>query len=137
MAKAKTLDQAKVIMTLIDVLNDKGSKSTVSLTAGRGRGKSAAIGLGIAAAIRFGFSNIFVTAPSPDNLKTLFEFICLGLEALDYKDRMDYEKIYSSNKDLEKAIIRIEVKKTHTQFIQYVFPTDADKIGHTDLVVID
>jgi N-acetyltransferase 10 len=79
LAKAKTLDQAKVIMTLIDVLNDKGAKSTVSLTAGRGRGKSAAIGLGIAAAIRLGFSNIFVTAPSPDNLKTLFEFICLGL----------------------------------------------------------
>jgi N-acetyltransferase 10 len=59
-------------MTLIDVLNDKNSKTTVSLTAGRGRGKSAAIGLGIAAAIRLGFSNIFVTAPSPDNLKTLF-----------------------------------------------------------------
>jgi N-acetyltransferase 10 len=29
------------------------------------------------------------------------------------------------------------VKKTHTQFIQFVFPNDADKIGHTDLVVID
>ena len=27
--------------------------------------------------------------------------------------------------------------KTHTQFIQYVFPNDADKIGHADLVVID
>ena len=137
LAKAKTLDQAKVIMTLIDVLNDKASKTTVFLTAGRGRGKSAAIGLGIAAAIRLGFSNIFVTAPSPDNLKTLFEFICMGLQLLDYKDRMDYEKIYSSSKDYEKPIIRIEVKKTHTQFIQYVFPTDADKIGHTDLVVID
>lgn len=137
MAKSKTLDQAKVIMTLIDVLNDKSSKSTVSLTAGRGRGKSAAIGLGIAAAVRLGFSNIFVTAPSPDNLKTLFEFVCLGLEALDYKDRLDYEKIYSSNKDYEKTIIRIEIKKTHTQFIQYVFPTDSDKIGHTDLIVID
>ncbi len=70
----------------------------MSLTAGRGRGKSAAIGIGIAAAIKLGFSNIFVTAPSPDNLKTLFDFVCIGLEALEYKDRMDYEKIYSSNK---------------------------------------
>lgn len=33
--------------------------------------------------------------------------------------------------------MRIDLFKTHTQFIQYVFPTDADKIGHTDLVVID
>jgi N-acetyltransferase 10 len=70
-------------------------------------------------------------------LKTLFEFVCIGLESLYYKDRLDYEKIFSSNKDYDKAIIRIEVKKTHTQFIQFVFPNDADKIGHTDLVVID
>jgi N-acetyltransferase 10 len=70
--KTKTLDQAKVIMTLIDVLVDKNSKATVSVTAGRGRGKSASIGLALAAALKLGFSNIFVTAPSPDNLKTLF-----------------------------------------------------------------
>jgi N-acetyltransferase 10 len=107
LAKAKTLDQAKVIMTLLDVLNDKSAKATISLTAGRGRGKSAAIGLAIAAAIQLGFSNIFVTAPSPENLKTLFEFICLGLEALDYKDRLDYEKIYSASKDHDKPVIRI------------------------------
>jgi hypothetical protein len=31
------------------------------------------------------YSNIFVTAPSPENLKTLFEFVCKGLSALDYK----------------------------------------------------
>lgn len=51
---------------------DKNNKTTVSLNAARGRGKSAAIGLGIAAAIKVGFSNVFVTAPSPNNLKTLF-----------------------------------------------------------------
>jgi len=33
---------------------------------------SASIGLSIAAAIQIGYSNIFVTAPSPDNLNTLF-----------------------------------------------------------------
>ena len=27
--------------------------------------------------------------------------------------------------------------KRHTQFVQIVFPNDADKIGHADLVVID
>lgn len=51
---------------------DKNNKTTVALNAARGRGKSAAIGLGIAAAIKVGFSNVFVTAPSPNNLKTLF-----------------------------------------------------------------
>ena len=31
------------------------------------------------------YSNIFVTAPSPENLKTLFEFIFKGFDALDYQ----------------------------------------------------
>ena len=43
--------------------------------AGRGRGKSAALGLAIAGALALGYSNIFVSAPSPENLRTLFEFI--------------------------------------------------------------
>ena len=33
--------------------------------------------------------------------------------------------------------MRINIFKTHNQFVQFVFPNDADKIGHTDLVVID
>jgi N-acetyltransferase 10 len=61
----KTLDQAKIVMSLVDVLADKSQKSTVSVTAGRGRGKSASLGLALAAAIQLGLSNIFVTAPSP------------------------------------------------------------------------
>lgn len=77
-------------MTLVDILADKAHKSTVSVTAGRGRGKSASIGFALAAAVQMGFSNIFVTAPSPDNLKTLFEFVVIGLELLDFKDRMDF-----------------------------------------------
>lgn len=69
---SKTIDQAKIIMALVDVLAEKSQKATVSVTAGRGRGKSASLGLSLAAAIQLGYSNIFVTAPSPDNLKTLF-----------------------------------------------------------------
>ena len=69
---SKTIDQAKIVMSLVDVLADKNQKYTVSVTAGRGRGKSASIGLSLAGAVQIGFSNIFVTAPSPDNLKTLF-----------------------------------------------------------------
>lgn len=51
---------------------DKTNKTTLSLNAARGRGKSAALGLSIAASIKLGYSNVFVTAPSPNNLKTLF-----------------------------------------------------------------
>jgi N-acetyltransferase 10 len=69
---------------------NKNNKTTVSLTAARGRGKSAAIGLGIAGAIKLGYSSIYVTAPSPLNLKTLFEFVVVGLENLGYKERMDF-----------------------------------------------
>lgn len=39
------------------------------------QGKSAALGLSIASAIGYGYSNIFVTAPNPENLKTVFEFV--------------------------------------------------------------
>jgi hypothetical protein len=37
--------------------------------------QSAALGLAIAGALALGYANIFVTAPSPENLKTLFSFI--------------------------------------------------------------
>jgi N-acetyltransferase 10 len=55
------------------------------MTAARGRGKSAALGIAIATAVGFGYSNIFVTSPSPENLKTLFEFIFKGFDALEYQ----------------------------------------------------
>jgi N-acetyltransferase 10 len=45
--------------------------------------------------------------------------------------------VFSTNKEYEKAVIRVDIFKHHTQFIQFMFPNDADKIGHTDLVVID
>jgi len=44
-----------------------------------GRGKSAAMGLSIAGAIAYEYSNVFVTAPSPENLKTLFEMVFKGM----------------------------------------------------------
>jgi N-acetyltransferase 10 len=55
------------------------------MTAARGRGKSAALGLAMSSAVAFGYSNIFVTAPSPENLKTMFEFVFKGFDALDYQ----------------------------------------------------
>lgn len=74
----RTLDQARALLKFIEAVSEKSLRSTVSLTAARGRGKSAALGLAIAGAVAFGYSNIFVTSPSPENLKTLFEFIFKG-----------------------------------------------------------
>lgn len=57
----------------------------MALTAARGRGKSAALGLAMAGAVAFGYSNIFVTSPSPENLSTLFEFVFKGFDVLEYQ----------------------------------------------------
>ena len=89
----------------------------MSLSAGRGRGKSAALGIAISGAIVYGFSNIFVTAPSPENLGTLFEFILAGLEALNYKEHQDYEILKSTNPEFNNAIMRINIYRDHRQTI--------------------
>lgn len=116
---------------------DKNNKTTISLNAARGRGKSSTIGLSIAAALKLGFSNIFVTAPSPNNLKTLFEFAVKGLESLGFTEKVDFDITTSNTKEYENAVIKINIFKTHTQFVQYLFPSESHKIGHADLIVID
>ena len=80
-----TIDQAKAILACIEAITEKTLRTTVAITAARGRGKSASLGLSIAAAVAFGYSNIFVSSPSPENLKTVFEFIFKGFDALGYK----------------------------------------------------
>jgi N-acetyltransferase 10 len=111
------MDQAKAVMTFFDTLNNKEQRTTISLTAGRGRGKSAATGIAIAAAIVAGLSNIFVTAPHPENLNTLFHFIVMGLEALGYQENMHYSLVESTNPDFNNAIIRVNIFKAHRQVI--------------------
>ncbi|XP_018112865.1 RNA cytidine acetyltransferase [Xenopus laevis] len=133
----KTLDQAKAVLKFIEAVSEKTLRSTVTLTAARGRGKSAALGLAIAGAVAFGYSNIFITSPSPDNLHTLFEFIFKGFDALQYQEHMDYEIIQSLNPEFEKAVVRVNVFKEHRQTIQYIHPADAVKLGQAELVVID
>ena len=112
-ARCRTLDQARAVMSLVDSISEKNLKGTISLNAGRGRGKSAALGISIAGAIVYGFSNIFVTAPSPENLGTVFEFILKGLDALNYKEHTDYEILQSTNPDFNHAIVRINIFRDH------------------------
>ena len=66
----------------------------------------------------FSYSNIFVTAPSPENLKTMFEFVFKGFDALEYQEHLDYELIQSTNPDFNKAIVRVNIFREHRQTIQ-------------------
>jgi N-acetyltransferase 10 len=134
---ARTVDQAKALLTFVDAIAEKTLASTVTLTAGRGRGKSAALGVAIAAAVAHGYSNIFITSPSPENLKTLFEFVFKGFDALGYLDHTDYTIIQSTNPDFNKAIVRVNLHRQHRQTIQYIQPQDAYTLGQAELLVID
>lgn len=133
----KTVDQAKAVLTFVDAITEKTLTSTVTLTAARGRGKSAAMGLAIASAVSQGYSNIFITSPSPENLRTLFMFIFKGFDALGFEEHQDYDILQSTNPAFNKAIVRVNIFKTHRQTIQYIHPTDSHVLGQAELVVID
>ncbi|KAI8827007.1 GNAT acetyltransferase 2-domain-containing protein [Fimicolochytrium jonesii] len=134
---AKTLDQAKALLTFIEAIADKSLRSTVSLTAARGRGKSAALGIAMAAAVAYGYSNIFITSPSPENLKTLFEFIFKGFDALGYEEHLDYDIVQSTNPAFQKAVVRVNIFRDHRQTIQWIQPSDSHVLAQAELVVID
>ncbi|KAI8540711.1 hypothetical protein RHMOL_Rhmol08G0006900 [Rhododendron molle] len=137
MRKCCTLDQGKAVITFLDAILDKTLRGTVALLAARGRGKSAALGLAIAGAIAAGYSNIYVTAPSPENLKTLFEFICKGFDSLEFKEHLDYDVVRSSNPEFKKATVRINIYKQHRQTIQYIQPHEHEKLSQVELLVVD
>ncbi|XP_060184187.1 RNA cytidine acetyltransferase 1-like [Lycium barbarum] len=135
--KCCTLDQGKAVITFLDSILDKSLRSTVALLAARGRGKSAALGLAIAGAVAAGYSNIFVTAPSPENLKTLFDFVCKGFQMLEYKEHLDYDIVKSNNPEFKKATVRINIYKQHRQTIQYILPHEHEKLSQVELLVVD
>ena len=147
-----TLDQAKALLKFVEAISENLTlRSTVAMTASRGRGKSAALGLAIAAAVSFryhmlmfscyvcfcSYSNIFVTSPSPENLKTLFEFVLKGFEALGYQEHQDYSVIRSTDPELNKSVIRINIYHEHRQTIQYINPEDSHKLEQAELVCVD
>lgn len=137
-AKAKTIDQAKALLTFEEAISEKTLRATVALTASRGRGKSAALGLAVAAAVAHDYSNIFVTAPSPENLRTFFAFLLVGFDALEYQEHTDYEIVQSSDPALGGAVVRVNVFQSHRQTVQYIDPTDAPRfLSQAELLVID
>ncbi|KAF4654561.1 N-acetyltransferase 10, partial [Perkinsus olseni] len=154
---AKTCDQAKAVMSFGQVITSQNMGQVVSLTAARGRGKSASLGMAIALAITQGYSNVFVTAPSPENLTTLFEFVLKTFESLGYAEHQDYSLVQQQtgseedgsdsrarletggggHRGVNKPLVRINVYKTHRQTIQYVSPADSKYISQGELLVID
>ncbi|CAH1104051.1 unnamed protein product [Psylliodes chrysocephalus] len=133
----KTLDQARALLKFVEAISEKSLRSTVSLTASRGRGKSAALGLAVSAAIAFGYSNVFVTSPSPENLTTFFEFVFKGFDALEYQEHIDYGLVQSTNPEFNKAIVRVNIFRDHRQTIQYIHPTDSHRLTQAELLIID
>jgi len=135
--KCRTLCQARALVAFLDAAGEKTLRSTVALTAGRGRGKSAALGLSVAGALGLGYSNIFITAPSPENVRTLFEFLFVGLDALGYKEHLDYDLIESTSPAFGRSIVRVNIYRDHRQTVQYIQPGMAERLGQCELLVID
>lgn len=59
-----------------------------------------------------------MTSPSPENLKTLFEFILKGFDALGYEEHLDYDIMQSTNPAFNNAVVRINIFRDHRQTIQ-------------------
>jgi N-acetyltransferase 10 len=137
-AKTRTVDQAKALLRFEEAISEKTLRSTVALTASRGRGKSAALGLAVAAAVAHDYSNIFVTSPSPENLRTFFAFLFVGFDALDFQEHIDYEIIQSTDQAMSGVIVRVNIFRNHRQTVQYISPTDASRsLAQAELLVID
>ncbi|RNF20921.1 nat10 protein [Trypanosoma conorhini] len=136
-AVCQTLDQGKTVLSLMQTVVEKSLNTTCVVTAGRGRGKSAALGLAAAGALAQGYSNIFCTAPSPENLQTFFEFVVRGLKELGYTERTEFEAMQSTNVEFSKCIVRLNVFREHRQTVQYISPHDASKFAQAELAIID
>lgn len=145
MSLSMTIDQAKVILFMLDSIRNKNLKTEandlVFIIAGRGRGKSAALGISIAGALVFGLSNIYVTAATPDNLSTVFQFTETTLEALGYKKNMDFELKYNKdNTPLSLTLFSSQEggnlgNQLRKQKVTYMSPRS--KIENGDLLIID
>jgi N-acetyltransferase 10 len=133
--KTRTFDQARALLTFTEAISNKSLISTVILTAARGRGKSSVLGLATSAAIAYGYGNIFVTAPNPENLNTYFAFVFIGLKILNYEENKHFEIIQDSKL---KFIVKIEIFCTHKQSITFLFPNEIEEIKNDiELLIID
>jgi N-acetyltransferase 10 len=133
--KTRTFDQARALLTFTEAISNKSILTTVVLTAARGRGKSAVLGLATSAAVAYGYGNIYITAPNPENLNTYFAFLFIGLKILNYEENKHFKIIQDSKL---KFIAKIEVFCTHRQNITFILPNEIENIKERiDLLIID
>ncbi|MEM5806715.1 MAG: GNAT family N-acetyltransferase, partial [Candidatus Aenigmatarchaeota archaeon] len=96
-----TDDQVNVLYLLENLL--ESGKKAFLIIADRGRGKSAILGLCISALVEYLLEkdkivDIGITSPSIENVRTLFEFLRLGLEKNNIKYELSGRKIKIKNK---------------------------------------
>ncbi|MEM1782578.1 MAG: GNAT family N-acetyltransferase [Nanopusillaceae archaeon] len=96
-----TDDQVNVLKLLENLL--ESGKKAFLIIADRGRGKSAVLGLCVSALVEYFLDkdqtiDIGITSPSIENVKTLFEFLKLGLEKNNIKFDEHGKKIKIKNK---------------------------------------
>lgn len=141
----KTIDQAKVVLFMLDSLKNKGAKTDKSdmvfLSSGRGRGKSAALGISIAGALGLGNGTIYIAAATPENLTTVFQFIELALEELGYKKNLDFMvKLNKDNIPLSLTLFTPDDRLNESGKVQkqrVIYITPDTKVHDADLIVID
>ena len=78
-----------------------------------------------------------MTAPTPENLTSVFEFLFKALDALNYKEQQDYEILSSTNPEFNNAVVRVNIHRDHRQTIQYIRPQDYAKLAQAELLIID
>lgn len=68
---------------------------------------------------------------------TQFEFVFKGLDALGYKEHIDYDLLESTNPEWGKCVVRVNVFRDHRQTVQYVQPQHHERLAQAELLVID
>jgi len=94
-AKCKTPDQAYALSEMIKYLTTTASSRVLALTSARGRGKSATLGLALAAAFDLGYGSMCLVAPSAESVVQIFNFVVIGLEALEYIQNVHFLIMHS------------------------------------------
>lgn len=92
-----TKDQSQFLSQCLETLRRRSIHCTISASSPRGRGKSVVLGLAIAGAIALKYSNIFISSLNHNNVKVIFKYLLMGLDAIDFKVRNIYDYFFGFN----------------------------------------
>ncbi|KAG8198246.1 hypothetical protein JTE90_021503 [Oedothorax gibbosus] len=130
----RTASQISALETLQKAL-DSSDDRVVSLSSGRGRGKSAILGLAVALGLsRGGPMHVIVTSPNPENLKSFFDFVGRGLEAVGFREGTEYNIVKNPSGVITSILISHMSKRGR---VVYHTPLEHHAAAAADLAVID